>query len=43
MGLKKSFYRFNIFFDNLKKIKEHNSGNHSWTQGINDFTYLTFN
>lgn len=33
--------RFSIFKDNLKKIEEHNSGNHSWKMGINKFADLT--
>lgn len=38
----KSFFRFKIFYDNLKTIKKHNSEDHSWTQGINDYTDMTF-
>jgi cathepsin H len=38
----RSEYRFRIFFETLKEIKEHNSGSHSWRQGINDFSDMTF-
>ena len=31
-----------MFFENLKTIKKHNSEDHSWSQGINDFTDMTF-
>lgn len=38
----KSEYRFQIFLDTLKEIIEHNLGNHSWTQAINEFSDMTF-
>ncbi len=38
----KTSYRFQIFYDNLKTIKQHNSEGHSWSQGVNAFTDLTF-
>ena len=34
--------RYNIWKDNVESINDHNSGNHKWTQGINQFTGLTF-
>jgi len=33
--------RQGIFADNLKRIEEHNRGNHSWTMGANKFAHLT--
>jgi len=33
--------RFEIFKDNMEKIKEHNSGEHSWTMGITQFSDMT--
>jgi len=33
--------RFSIFKDNLKKIEEHNSENHSWKMAVNKFADLT--
>jgi C1A family cysteine protease len=33
--------RFSIFQGNLKMIREHNAGDHSYTMGINQFTDLT--
>ena len=41
-NFEKSDYRFKVFFETLKEIREHNSGRHSWTQGINDFSDMTF-
>ena len=38
----KSEYRFKIFAENLIEIREHNMEIHSWQQGINDFTDMTF-
>ena len=38
----KSDYRFKIFMETLITIRNHNMGKHSWTQGINDFTDMTF-
>ncbi len=38
----KSDYRFKIFCETLISIRNHNMGKHSWTQGINDFTDMTF-
>lgn len=37
-----SQYRFDIFYSRLQKIKKHNTGEHTWWQGINDFTDMTF-
>jgi len=33
--------RFEIFKENLDKIKEHNKGGHSWTMGITQFADMT--
>lgn len=33
--------RFEIFKENMEKIKEHNSGDHSWTMGITQFSDMT--
>ena len=38
----KTNYRFNVFYQTLKEIKEHNAGAHSWWQGINDFSDMTW-
>ena len=38
----KSEYRFLVFTETLKEIREHNQGSHSWTQGVNDFSDMTF-
>ena len=38
----KSPYRFRVFEQTLKDIVKHNTEEHSWKQGINDFTDLTF-
>ena len=38
----RSFYRFQIFKTTLMKIREHNSGDHSYTMGINQFSDMTF-
>jgi hypothetical protein len=38
----KNEYRFEIFFEALKEIQQHNLGEHSWIQGINDFSDMTF-
>jgi len=35
------FTRYNIFKANLDLISEHNSGNHSWTMGVNQFADMT--
>jgi cathepsin L len=37
-----SEYRFKIFVENLIEIRNHNMGKHTWQQGINDFTDMTF-
>jgi cathepsin L len=34
-------YRFGVFKEKMDEIFEHNSGNHSWTMGINQFSDLT--
>merc|ERR1712115_103468 len=34
-------YRFGVFKDKMDEISEHNSQNHSWTMGINQFSDLT--
>lgn len=41
-NFERSEYRFKVFFETLKEIKEHNSGKHSWRQGINDLSDMTF-
>jgi len=33
--------RFEIFKENMEKIKEHNNGGHSWTMGITQFSDMT--
>merc|ERR1719204_1939935 len=33
--------RFEIFKDNMEKIKEHSKGGHSWTMGITQFSDMT--
>jgi len=33
--------RFEIFKENMEKIKKHNSGEHSWTMGITQFSDMT--
>lgn len=38
----KSEYRFKIFYETLKEIRNHNMGRHSWKQGINDFSDMTW-
>lgn len=38
----RSQYRFSIFYDRLQKIKKHNAEEHTWWQGINDFSDMTF-
>ena len=38
----RSDYRFQVFYETLKEIKAHNNGDHSWWQGINDFSDMTF-
>jgi len=35
--------RFEIFKDNMEKMKAHNQGEHSWTMGINQFSDMTPN
>jgi len=34
-------YRFSVFKSTMDTIQEHNSGNHTWTMGINQFSDLT--
>merc|ERR1719361_3026471 len=34
-------YRFGVFKSNMDDILEHNSGNHSWTKGVNQFSDMT--
>ena len=34
-------YRQNIYLSNLVKISQHNSQNHTWTMGVNQFADLT--
>jgi cathepsin H len=31
-----------VFYKTLQEIKEHNAGKHTWTQGINEFSDMTF-
>ena len=38
----KSDHRFKIFRETLIEIRNHNMGHHSWRQGINDFSDMTF-
>jgi hypothetical protein len=38
----KSEFRFKVFAETLKEIRAHNQGKHSWIQGINDFSDMTF-
>ncbi len=38
----KSEFRFKVFAETLKEIRTHNQGKHSWIQGINDFSDMTF-
>ncbi len=38
----KSEYRFRVFVDTLKEIRNHNGAKYTWTQGINDFSDMTF-
>ena len=35
------YYRQSVFMTNLVKIAQHNSENHSWTMGVNQFADLT--
>jgi len=34
-------YRFSVFKSTMDTIEEHNSGNHTWTMGVNQFSDLT--
>ena len=38
----KSDYRFKIFCETLLTVRNHNMGRHSWSQGLNDFSDMTF-
>ena len=38
----KSDFRFKIFAETLLEIRNHNMGRHSWWQGINDYSDMTF-
>ena len=38
----KSEFRFNVFAETLKEIRAHNQGKHTWVQGLNDFSDMTF-
>lgn len=38
----KSEFRFKIFRETLLEIRNHNMGKHSWKQGLNDFSDMTF-
>jgi len=38
----KSDFRFKIFAQTLIEVRNHNMGKHSWKQGINDFSDMTF-
>jgi cathepsin H len=38
----RSEYRFKVFVDTLKEIRVHNAGKHTWTQGINEYSDMTF-
>ena len=41
-NFERSDYRFQVFYETLKEIKDHNAGQHSWKQGVNDFSDMTF-
>src|SRR5689334_17370023 len=34
-------HRLNVFKNNMKRIQQHNSENHSWKMGVNKFTDMT--
>jgi hypothetical protein len=38
----KDIYRYKIFEETLKSVITHNKKNLSWTQGINDFSDMTW-
>lgn len=38
----KSEYRFKVFYENVKEMAKHNTEGHTWKQGINDFSDMTF-
>ena len=38
----KNEYRFSVFAETLRQIREHNQGKHSWNQGVNTFSDMTF-
>ena len=40
-GLTELMFRRDVYEANLNKIEAHNSGNHSWTMGVNKFADLT--
>jgi len=40
-GVATMFHRFNNFKSMLDSIREHNAGNHTWTQGVNEFSDMT--
>jgi len=42
LHFERSEYRFKIFFETLKEIRNHNVGKYTWRQGINDFSDMTW-
>lgn len=38
----KSELRFKFFMDTLIEVRNHNVGKHTWKQGINDFSDMSF-
>ena len=40
-NFEKSAYRFGIFTETIKQIREHNAEGHSWTKGVGEFTDMT--
>lgn len=41
-SFEKSEFRFQVFYETLKEINQHNSEDHTWEQGINDYSDMTF-
>lgn len=38
----KSDYRFKVFMQTMISVRNHNMGSHSWAQGVNDYSDMTF-
>jgi cathepsin H len=38
----KNEYRYSVFAETIREIREHNKGKHTWTQGVNEFSDMTF-